>query len=196
MPDEAEIELETSMRKSWSIGPLRPWLRMLAERQLPQNLRGQIDASDIVQQTLVAAWKGQSGYRGQTQAERMAWLRTILTRVILRTGRDHLQTIKRGEGREQLMQDAIDRESGLLEQLAADKNPGPSSQAQQSEHALLLAAALERLPDAYRQVLILRHLDGLSHNEIAAQIGRSVPATRMLWVRALECLRKEFSQED
>ena len=61
---------------------------MLAERQLSPALRGRIDPSDVVQQTLVDAWRGHEDFRGQTQAERRAWLRTILKRTLIRYDRD------------------------------------------------------------------------------------------------------------
>ena len=49
-----------------------------------------------------------------------------------------------------------------------------------------------RLPDDYREVLILRNLEGLSHEEVAQRMGRDVGAVRMLWVRAWRG-RKEAS---
>ncbi len=51
---------EQRLCESWSIGRLRPWLQMVAERELPVRLRGRLDASDVVQQTLLKAWQGES----------------------------------------------------------------------------------------------------------------------------------------
>lgn len=165
---------------------------MLAERQLHAGLRGKLDASDVVQQTLMDAWKGQEGFRGTTHGERMAWLRVILTRVILRADRDLLKTEKRGEGREKTLQSAIDQTSIRIEQMAIGRERDPVSAAVGAEQTLKLAAALEQLPDDYRLVLQLRHIDGRSHAEIAEQLGRTSAATRMLWVRALEALKKVY----
>ena len=165
---------------------------MLAERQLPAPLRGKLDASDVVQQTLIDAWNGQDGFRGTTHGERLAWLRVILTRVILRADRDLLKTEKRGEGREKTLQSAIDEASVRIEQMAIGKDRDPMSAAVRAEQSLKLAAALEELPDDYRRVLQLRHIEGHSHADIAEQLGRSPAATRMLWVRALESLKKHF----
>ena len=177
---------ERSLRESWSIGPLRPWLKVLADRQLPSALKGKVDASDIVQQTFIDAWRGRDQFRGTTHAERLAWLRVILTRVILRSDRDR-KAAKRGAGREKQLQAAIDQTSTCLERLAVGDGPGPASIAEQ---VLRLAEALDRLPDDYRRVLVLRHLENLPHAEIAQQIGKTSAATRMLWVRALAALRK------
>ena len=64
----------------------------------------------------------------------------------------------------------------------------PSGQAIESEQAGKLAAALTRLAPDYREVLTLRHLQGQSFETIAARMGRSSGAVRMLWMRALEQL--------
>ncbi len=194
-PSQSDKDAEESLRATWSIGPLRPWLKMLAERQLPRALQGKLDPSDIVQQTLVDAWRARDDFRGSTHGERLAWLRTILTRVILRNDRDLLKTAKRGAGAEQHLQSAIDRDSVRLEHLAVGDEPGPASHADHAEQTLLLADALERLPDDYRQVLTLRHIEGLSHAEIASSMNRSPAAVRMLWVRALETLKTEYGEQ-
>jgi RNA polymerase sigma-70 factor (ECF subfamily) len=61
---------------------------------------------------------------------------------------------------------------------------------------VLLAEVLAHLPQDYRNVIILRNLEGLAHEQIADRMGRSVGAVRMLWVRALERLRKELDRCD
>ena len=190
-PNDASAS-EDSLRATWSIGPLRPWLRLLAERQLSPALRGRIDPSDVVQQTLVDAWRGHEAFRGKTQAERLAWLRTILKRTLIRYDRDQLKTVKRGQGREQQLQAALDRDSIRIEQLAVGREPDPRSLADRAEQMLQLAAALDQLPSDYREVLTLRHIDGLSHEQIARRIGRSNAATRMLWIRSLEKLKSVY----
>ena len=58
---------------------------------------------------------------------------------------------------------------------------------------LRLVEVLSRLPDEYRDVIILRNLEGLSREDVSVRMNRSVGAVRMLWVLALACLRKNFS---
>ncbi len=188
-------EAEQSLREDWSIGPLRPWLKMLADRQLPAGLKGKVDASDIVQQTFIDAWRGRKDFRGSTHAERLAWLRVILTRVIVRNDRDLLKTAKRGAGREKVLQAAIDQTSMCIDNLAVGDGPGPGSLAERAEQSLKLAEALEKLPEDYRQVLVMRNMEGLSHSEIGDRLGRTSPAIRMLWVRALAALKKAYGEQ-
>jgi RNA polymerase sigma-70 factor (ECF subfamily) len=68
----------------------------------------------------------------------------------------------------------------------------PSQHAIQHEAELLLAEALARLPDDYREVLLMRNIEGLPHDEIARRMARRTGSVRMVWVRALARLRHEL----
>ena len=75
----------------------------------------------------------------------------------------------------------------MQEALAATATTA-SGVAARRERAVLLADALESLSADYREVVILRNLEGLKFNEVAARMGRSSGAVRMLWARAIERL--------
>ena len=79
-----------------------------------------------------------------------------------------------------------------LHAVLASALPSPSQNAAQQEQQVVLAELLESLPAEYRQVIILRNLQGLSHSEVARCMDKSVGAARMLWVRALQALRQKF----
>ena len=53
---------------------------------------------------------------------------------------------------------------------------------------------MARLPADYAEVILLRNIEGLSHDEIALRMGRGSGAVRMLWVRALARLRQELDE--
>ncbi len=55
---------------------------------------------------------------------------------------------------------------------------------------MALANELSKLPEHYRDVIIYRNLQGLTFEEIATRMERTVGATRMLWLRALEKLKE------
>ncbi len=60
----------------------QPWLRILARRQLDRRFQGKFDASDVVQLTILEAYRGFPQFRGTTEAELTAWLRQVLARVL------------------------------------------------------------------------------------------------------------------
>lgn len=167
------------------------WLRLMARLQVNERWNRKFDASDIVQQTLLEAWKGESQFRGDSSGERIAWLRTILGRVISREVRHYDGTLKRDPGRELSLQNSLDQSSILLANMLASDTATPSVHADNREQQTIIAEVLESLPDDYRQVIILRNLRGLSHAEVATEINRTESAVRMLWLRALKQLREE-----
>ena len=61
------------------------------------------------------------------------------------------------------------------------------------EQQLRLADALEQLPEDYRQVIMLRNIEDLSHEEVASRMQRTPGAVRMLWLRALAALREQLA---
>ncbi len=187
------IDPEQKLCESWSIGGLRPWLQMLADRELPARLRGRIDPSDIVQQTLVKAWQGEADFQGSTHEQRLAWLRTILKNTIRDQQRRLIGAIKRGAGREQLATDVFREDEPGLSEHATMHGPTVSGQMDAMEDALHLANAMAQLPFEQRRVIEMRHFDNLSYATIAQQLDKSESAVRMLWVRGLRNLQNQKS---
>ena len=168
----------------------RPWLSLIARMQVDSRLQGKFDTSDVVQQTLMEAWRSASKFRGSTEAERIAWLRKILAHVLAHEVRQYRGTHKRDLGREMSIERSLAKSSRQLNAVLASATTSPSQQAVQREQQVVLADMLQELSAEYREVIILRNLEGLSHNEVAQRMGRTVGAVRMLWVRALQELRQ------
>jgi RNA polymerase sigma-70 factor (ECF subfamily) len=167
----------------------RDYLRLLARLRIEPGLRAKVDASDIVQDTMVEAHRDWDTFRGTVDAELMAWLRRILTHNLAdafkAAGRD-----KRDAGREQSLEAQIEDSSvRLIDWLAAHQST-PSRKLSREEEALRLASALARLPDAQREAVELHHLQGLPLKELAARLGRSEPAVAGLLHRGLDRLRE------
>lgn len=133
-------------------------------------------------------------FEGQTEEEFRAWLRTILAHVLAHEFRRYGGTQKRDVSQEVSMDQSLLRSSEWLREALAGSVSSPSLQAVRHEQELLLADVLSRLPDDYREVIVLRNLEGLSHEEIAQRMDRGVGAVRMLWVRALARLRQEMGE--
>lgn len=184
---------EQRLCESWSIGRLRPWLQMVADRELPDRLRGRVDASDIVQQTLLKAWQAESQFVGETDQQRLAWLRTIVKNTIRDHQRRLLGTDKRGAGRERAATDLFGNEGAGLSQRAIEPAATVGGELMAAEQRVELDRVLASLPTDQRKVIELRHFEELSFAEIAKQLSRSEPAVRMLWVRALRSLQTQSS---
>jgi len=168
----------------------RHYLRLLARVEIGRRLQAKVDASDVVQEAMLEAHRSFATFRGHSEAEFVAWLRQILTAVLCGCVRRYLGTQKRDIRLERMLQQSLDRSSLLLGQGLVDPHSSPSQQAIRREQSVLLADALAKLPEDYRDVLVFRHLEGLSFPEIGRRMERSVDSVEKLWVRGLARLRQ------
>ena len=167
----------------------REYLRMLARLQLHPRLHGKLDASDVVQQTLLSAHVNREQFRGQTEAELLGWLRQILANHLAGAMR-RFGAGMRDLNRERSLEDAAAR---LDVWLVADQS-SPSQRLVREEMHLRLADALSRLPENQRLAIELHHLNGCTLAEAAEQMGRSKNSVIGLLFRGLKTLR-ELLQE-
>ena len=169
----------------------REYLRLLARLHLDVRLQGKVDPSDIVQQALLKAHENRDRFRGQTEAELSAWLRRILastlTDALRRFGR-----AQRDVALERSLEGCLADSSSRLEGWLAADQSSPSQRAERNEQLLQLSEALVGLPEAMREVLLLRHCQGWSLAEISAHLGRSRPAVASLLRRGLKQLREHL----
>jgi RNA polymerase sigma-70 factor (ECF subfamily) len=168
---------------------VRPYLTFLARASIGQRLQGKTDAADLVQETFIEALRDFASFQGGTPAELLAWLRQILVRNLADLLRRYYGTQARDLRLEQQLSVTLERASSSLGGALAADQSSPSEQAARAEVALHVAETLARLPAHYREVLVLREIEGLSFPEVAQQMGRSVDSVEKLWIRALAKLR-------
>jgi RNA polymerase sigma-70 factor (ECF subfamily) len=168
---------------------------LLATTQIEKRLAARVSPSDIVQETMLKAHKNFGQFEGSSEKELLAWLRQILIHSLARFVEQYMLAAKRDIRREISIDHSPHAEGDNLPPRRADlpaDGLSPSGIVQQREETRLLAQRLAELPEDYREVLVLRNIQGLSFEEASARLGRSVGATRMLWLRALEKLRSGF----
>jgi RNA polymerase sigma-70 factor (ECF subfamily) len=166
----------------------RNYLRFLARLQLDPRLRGKLDASDVVQQTLLEAVARKEQFRGGTEAEYLAWLRQMLIHNLADALRAYRQA-KRDIGREQAVEEALQNSSARLAAALADAGPDAPEQLERQERAMRLAEALEQLPERQRDALVCQHWHGWAVARIAQHLECSNEAVAGLLKRGLKQLR-------
>lgn len=173
--------------------PYRSYLRILASAQMGRHIELRVNASDIVQDTLLAAHRDLENFRGTTPGEFLQWLRTILSRCLLKAVECHIKAEKRDVRREvSLQQIHAGHESScqLPTSILAAKQATPSQLASRIEEIDWLTCLIGKLPSQYQQVITLRNLKELPFEDVAQQMNRSPQAVRMLWLRAIRRLRE------
>jgi RNA polymerase sigma-70 factor (ECF subfamily) len=184
---------DAAERTAW-LARYEPWLHVLARTEIDSRFQGKFSASDAVQQTMLEAWQDWDKFRGGEEAQRMAWLRQILAHQLAHLARHFAGTKKRDVAREVSIEQSLAQTSLRLEGALAGGASSPSQRAVANEQQLMLSQVLQRLPDDYRDVIVLRNLEDLAYDDIARRMNRKPGAIRMLWVRALTRLREEVQR--
>ncbi|HEX8203380.1 MAG TPA: sigma-70 family RNA polymerase sigma factor [Isosphaeraceae bacterium] len=169
------------------------YLRVLAQLQLDDRLRAQLDPSDLVQQSLLMAHARRDQFRGRTEVEYKAWLRTILAKNLAMALR---KFNRQGGNRVQSLETALEQSSAHLEAWLAGDAPIPEQLSMAAERLARLAEALDELPDDQRAAITLHHLQGLSVAEVAGRMGRTTTSVAGLLRRGARSLRERLDEPD
>jgi RNA polymerase sigma-70 factor (ECF subfamily) len=168
----------------------RDYVGVVARAQVGSWMQAKVDASDLVQQTLLDMHRGMAEFRGETEAEWLAWLRKILNHNATDYVRRYGGTKKREARREVRLERFSPGESQAHRLEPKDPGESPSQLVLRRERELEVAQALAQLPQDYQDVIELRNLQRLSFDEVAERLGRSRGAVQMLWMRALRKLEE------
>jgi RNA polymerase sigma-70 factor (ECF subfamily) len=167
----------------------RTYLLVIARRHLRASLQAKVDAADLVQETFIEATRDFARFRGVSEQELLGWLRGILRHNLADLSRCFAMRCRCVNLEVRL------REAVALDLVAHGERSNPQSICEQmiaQEQQDALAAALQRLPPRYRQVLQLRYDACCSFAEIGNCLQRSPEAVRKLWRRALVRLRQDL----
>ncbi|WP_146447926.1 sigma-70 family RNA polymerase sigma factor [Bythopirellula polymerisocia] len=175
----------------------RNYLKLLVVAQLERCLQQRVSPSDVVQETFLEANRDFDQFRGQSIGEFCAWLRMILVNNLHRVVEQHVLTAKRTVRREvslEVLASSLEQSTARLDAILSDPGSSPSMNYQRQEQELDLANQIAALPPDYREVIVLRHIEALPFDEVARRMQRKTGATRMLWVRAIRCLREKMNE--
>jgi RNA polymerase sigma-70 factor (ECF subfamily) len=167
----------------------RDYLHLLARLHLDSRLRGKIDLSGVVQQTLLEAHQARQRDPAGSGTPPLAWLRRILANNLNDEVRKLTAAVRDVE-RERSLEQAMDASSARIAAWLEADGSSPSQHVQREEDMSRLAAALARLPDDQRTAIELHHLQGLPLADVAARIDRGKGATAALLYRGLKKLRQ------
>jgi RNA polymerase sigma-70 factor (ECF subfamily) len=174
-------------------GLCRSYLGFVARSQVETWLRRKVDASDLVQETMLEAYRDFDRFDGHSEQQWLAWLRKILDHNAADFVRRYGGTAKRAAGREVPFRDPGDSLSRGAPEPAAEQ-PTPSQELMQFDTELRVTAALADLSPDHQEVILLRNLQRLPFDEVAARMGRSRPAVQMLWMRAIQKLQEALEK--
>jgi RNA polymerase sigma-70 factor (ECF subfamily) len=187
--------MEPNIERDSALERWRNYLDMLARVQIDPRLRGKVDLSGVLQQTLLEAHQQKARFAAEHPAQEAAWLRKILAHNLT----DELRKLgagKRDAARERSLEAALEESSARLGAWLAADQSSPSEQVQRNEQGLRLATALAQLPEAQREALVLQHWHGWSLLQIAEHLDRTRAAVAGLIKRGLQQLRTYLQQPE
>jgi RNA polymerase sigma-70 factor (ECF subfamily) len=165
-------------------------LRQMIAVRLDRRVAARVDPSDVVQEALADAARKLSAYVRDRPLPFYPWLRRLAWERLVKIHRRHLRTHRRSAAREEPgVLNLPDESAAELAKRLVSSASSPSRQLLRAERRERVRAALGRLGERDREVLVLRYLEQLSPREIAAVLGISEGAVKVRHLRALERFR-------
>jgi RNA polymerase sigma-70 factor (ECF subfamily) len=169
----------------------RESVRRMIQMRLDRALSQRVDASDIVQDVLWEASRRLSDYVRNPALPFHLWLRHLAKDHLIDAHRRHRLAQRRSLDREQPLVVAAFANHSSMDLAAQLKDqeltPAAASIRKELERRFLLA--LDQLEEEDREMILMRHYEGLSNSEVAAALHLSPPAAGMRHLRALRRLR-------
>jgi RNA polymerase sigma-70 factor (ECF subfamily) len=160
----------------------RPEMRQFVEFRMDPKLRGRVDPSDIVQETQLEVFRRLPDFLERQPMPFHIWLRKTAYQRLVMIRRQHVEAAQRRVGREVPLPD---RSSLLLARRLMPRGSTPSQRLGRRELARRVHQILAQLPDADREILVMRNLEERSYPEIACILDIDAAAARKRHGRAL-----------
>ena len=168
----------------------RNYVGLLIQLQVGRRLRSKVDIEDLLQEIWLEIHRKIGLFRGGSEREFLTWARRLIGSILANQVRHYFGTKRRDLRLERALIDELNHSSRSLDESLVAPQSSPSQQAVRREQAVLLADALQELPEDYREVIILRQLEGLSFPDVARRMDRTEDSVKNVWLRALARLRR------
>jgi len=189
-----QLENEANSDFDGALERFRPVLVTIAEAMISAAYRGDIEASDLVQQTLLEAHAGAGVLATLDEGPFFGWLRKALHNNLLDAVK-HLSTQKHDVSR-RIRESELEESFARLEQVLVGDETSPSQVAARNEQIATMLSSLQELPDNQRMAIIMKHLQGLSLKEVAEFLDLSESATAGLLHRGRQNLIQRMGNWD
>jgi RNA polymerase sigma-70 factor (ECF subfamily) len=169
-------------------------VRRIIRLRLDHKLRPKLDSVDVVQDALILALGGLKDFTYKNEGDFLRWLSTIAENK-LRDILDKFHTEKRDVHKEiPFKKEGRSTEDGSIGAAGPVRTTTPSVIVSKKESLDKLERALDNLKPEYKQVILLKKIEGLSHAEIAERLGKNTGAVRMLLARAMAALTIAYGE--
>jgi RNA polymerase sigma-70 factor (ECF subfamily) len=169
-------------------------VRRIVRLRLDQKLRPKLDSVDVVQDALILAMGGLKDFTYKNEGDFLRWLSTIAENK-LRDILDKFHTEKRDVHKEiPFKKEGRSTDGGSIGAAGPICTTTPSVIVSKKEALDKLEQSLDNLKPEYKQVILLKKIEGLSHTEIAERLGKNIGAVRMLLARAMAALTIAYSE--
>ena len=170
----------------------RDALRRLVQMRLDRKVQQRVDVSDVVQDVMIEASQRLEDYLKNPVMPFHLWLRHMARDRIIDMHRRHRVSAKRSVDREQPLAINATGDHSTMELAAqiCDAEMTPAAAATMRELAVRFEAAIDQLDDNDREVVLMRHFEQLTNQEVAQALDLSEPAASMRYLRAIRRLRQ------
>jgi RNA polymerase sigma-70 factor, ECF subfamily len=166
-------------------------LRQIVELRVDPRLSGRVDTADVLQEAFLEARKRLPRYLGDPSVSVFVWLRGVVLDTLVDFHRRHLGAKMRDAGQEVSLHGPAGPQASSVALAAylAGSITSPSQAAIREETARQIEIVLAGMEEIDREVLILRHFEQLTNDEVAAVVGVKKAAASRRYMRALARFR-------
>lgn len=168
---------------------MRDRLRRMLRYRIDPRLTGRVDPDDVLQETWIAAVQRIDSFHTEDLTSVFIWLRKIALQVLIDLHRKHLGAQMRAADQEIRISGPGPNSATMSAMLVASLT-SPSGAAMRAEHNEQLAAALDSMDPVDREVVMLRHFEELSNDEVAAVLDLTRSTASYRYIQALAKLKR------